>query len=104
MKATMNYFKHLAPTTPLWVWVSLSRLFSTRFLGKVAEVVSQKFSQLEEPVSKIISALIVILYNATYAHTRTLTKPPRKTLESCLLLEFTSISSNFFMSNPREAV
>jgi hypothetical protein len=42
------------------VWVSLIRLFSTRFLGKLTEVVSQKFAQLEKPVSKIISALIVI--------------------------------------------
>ena len=77
--------------TPLRVWVSLIRLFPTRFIGKLAEVMSQKFSQIEEPVSKIISALIVIWYNATYAHKRTLTKRPRNTLKSYLFLEFRSI-------------
>jgi hypothetical protein len=44
----------------LRVWVALIRLFLTRFLRKLAGVVLQKFAQLEEPVSKIISALILI--------------------------------------------
>ena len=77
-----------------WLWVSLIRFFLTWFLGKLAEVVSQKFAQLEKPV-KIISAIIIIWYNATFAHTGTLTKLPRKILGSYLLLYFTSLVSIF---------
>ena len=63
-------FQHSTPPTPLRVWVSLIRRFSTRFLSKLEKVVSKKFAQLSEPVFKIISALFVIWYNVTYAHKR----------------------------------
>jgi hypothetical protein len=66
------------------------------------KVVSQKIFKLEEPVLKVILELIIIWYNPTYAQTRTLNKPPRKTLKSYLLLEFTSIFSIILCQAPEK--
>ena len=62
---TSKYPKKSTTATPLKVWMSLIRLFSTRFLGELTEVVSQKLAQLKKLVSKIITALIVIMINYT---------------------------------------